>query len=382
MLSHSFLIVVLATVTLLSFSQLVVAAPEPVITPAPGFTRDAPKVRSIVDRKSAIPNGDLKARAPDRHLEERQNFVTSCGYAFVDCGDGSCCSYGEVCSKSGTTTKCISAFSGYSVDIDSILDSLSSLMSGLPTDFDKYLTNIPTNSAGLSAYLASLTSMEFAAGKPTGSAATGAGSRASNGPSLQSSDSSANKSASLSGGAIGGIAVGGVIAIAAIAAIVAFVLFRRNRKNQAAANSVAPPLQPPQMAKPGYPPQTPGLQTPQTAYSQVAPPYPGIENGAFVQQQQKTDSGYYQPPMPGAQEAEGDTKHQGIMPVQGQQPQWPQNPPPQNPHDVGNPALVQQQWQPGQQQQHYTGQVTAVNPVLASNAPTHVVYEMDGGVAR
>ncbi|KAI9771712.1 MAG: hypothetical protein M1840_001928 [Geoglossum simile] len=381
MLSRSFTVVALATVSL---SQLAVASPEPVITPAPEFTRDAPKIGEIVDRTSAIWNNDLKARAPDRHLEERQDFVASCGYYYVDCGDGSCCSLGEVCDKSGANTKCrFATFGDYSIDINSILESLSSLMSGLPTD---YLTSFPTNSAGLSEYLASLTSLEIAAGKPT---ATSHGSHASSGPSFQSTEDSANKRTGLSGGTIGGIAAGSVIAIAAIISTIIFFLVRRNRKNHAAAAQPTP-LQP-QMAQPGYPPQNPSMQAPHTAYSQAAPPYASVENSVFMQQQQKTDNGYYNPPILGAQEVEGGLKQQGTYvppPVghlglpastQEQQPQWHQNFPLQGSHELGvNPTHMLLQ----PVQQHHTGQAVAAHHVLAGGAPAHVVYEMEGGVAR
>jgi hypothetical protein len=385
MLPRSFTIVAFATVTL---SQLAVASLPPVITPAPELTRNAPKVGDIADRKSAIQNNDLKARTPDGHVEERQNFVASCGYDYVDCGDGTCCSFMEVCDKSGANTQCrLASFGDYSVDINSILDSLSSLISGLPTDYNNYLTDLPTNSAGLSAYLASLTAIGIPAGKPTG---TSPGSDATSGPSYQSIGSSSNKSTGLSGGAIGGIVAGSVIAIAAIVGIIIFILVRRNRKNQAATAAESTPQ--PQMAQPGYPPQDSGMQTPRTAYSQAAPPYPGVENGVFMQQQQKTDDVYYKPPIPGAQEAEGDFKQQGMyvpppvghqelpLSTREQQPQWNQNPPPQGSHELEiSSTHTQQQWQPVQQ--YPTGQVVAANHAPTGSA-AHVVYEMEGGVAR
>ncbi|KAI9864334.1 MAG: hypothetical protein M1813_003254 [Trichoglossum hirsutum] len=402
MRSHSF-VAVLAASALLTFSHLATASLDPVITPAPLF-RDAVKVEKSVDREFGSPNHDLRARTPDEVLGiqalESRDFLTTCGYGYVDCGDGYCCSLGEVCYKSGTLTKCrLASYDDYGDNIDSILESLSAIISGLPTDFDNYLTNLPTNSAGLSSYIASLTSAELATFKtnsPTATKSTNANgngnSRGSSGPAFQSDDSSKTEKKGLSTGAIGGIVAGIVLVIAVIAGALLFVLFRRKRRTQAAAAAVAPsqPQQPPQMAQPGYPSQSTVPQTPQTVYSQAAPPYPGIENGAFMQQQQqKTDTDYYSPPIPGAQVAQGDFKQQGAyvppptgqqeLPgpapgaMQGQQQPWHQHPPHQTSHELAiNPMPVQQQWQPAQ----------PPHSIPAGSGHNNFVYEMDTGLAR
>ncbi|KAH0541418.1 hypothetical protein FGG08_004108 [Glutinoglossum americanum] len=388
MLLHSF-VFALAASFLLNFPLLAIASSEPIITPAPFLSRDAPKVGEAVDRQSVVPNRDLKARTTDEHLEDlyRRDFLTSCGYAYVDCGNGFCCFYGEVCYQSGSQTKCRSeTYGDYSIDINSILESLSAIISGFPTEYDSYLTDFPTDTADLSAYLASFTSAELAGHIPTAPAATksatninGNGNgRGSSIPAFQSDGSSASgNSASankgLSGGAIGGIVCGVVFIIAAIAGVLIFIMVRR--KKQAPNNGAAPLLQPPpQMAQPGYQPQTSGPQTPQTVYSQAAPPYPGSENSAFMQQQQNTGTDYYKPPMAGTQEALGESKQQGmyVPPPAGQQQQWHHHHPPQNTHELAiNPVPMQQQWQPAQPA-HST-------PVGGNNNP---VYEMDTGLAR
>ncbi|KAH0558412.1 hypothetical protein GP486_004929 [Trichoglossum hirsutum] len=408
MLVRSF-VAIFAASALSSFSHLAIASEEPVITPAPSLTRDrdATKVEVSVDRQSDAQNRELKARTPGEDLGaqalEVRDFVASCGYNYVDCNDGTCCFSGEVCYKSGTQSKCrYAGFGDYSIDINSILDSLSAMMSDFPAEFGDYLTDIPTNSASLSAYIASLTSAEFAAFHTNGPSATksaNSNSRGSNSAAFQTDGSSNAPKKGLSGGAIGGIVAGVILILAAIAGALTFVLFRRNRKKQQAAAAIPPqPQQPPQMDQPGYPSQSTAPPTPRTVYSQVAPPYPGIENGAYAQQQQNPGTDYYKPPIPGAQETLGDFKQQGTyvpppvgqqeLPVpapgtvQGQQQQWHQHPPPQNPHELTiSPMPVQQQWQPPQSplspqppQPPY--------PIPAGSGHNNPVYEMDTGLAR